>query len=301
MIHLRDEVAQRNADRPRQPHGLPVARGHGEVSIGGAQRRRVAAPDGGDHVRFGRTAQAPRCVVRPDRSDDQHLQALGDPLNSQLPRPNSQPLPTPNSQGRANRKALGLGVGTWEWLGVGSWALGVVKCPGRRTCRRRRPAARRRLRRDTWRSPGRRRSSGRRLRESRAMRQPIAATHPSSRGPPSQLTNVNGGGVSPSSRRRSRTRDRADPGCRMLTEKPGASWICRPAFVVLADAEQHQRRVERQRRERIRGHRPDFAVDFERDDGDTGHELPDGLPRAVRESMDITAPTLRGRRMRRPA
>ncbi len=52
VVHLRDEVAQRNANRPRQPHGPAVARGHGEVSIGRAQRCRVASADGREDIRL---------------------------------------------------------------------------------------------------------------------------------------------------------------------------------------------------------------------------------------------------------
>ena len=67
VIHLRDEVAQRDADRPRQPHGLPVAGGHGEVAIGGTKRRRVAAPDRGDHLVCRTRRSARPCAGRPDR------------------------------------------------------------------------------------------------------------------------------------------------------------------------------------------------------------------------------------------
>ena len=60
MIHLRDEVAERDPDRPRQPHGLPVARGDREVAVGGTERRGVAPPDRGDDVVCGGAVQRGR-------------------------------------------------------------------------------------------------------------------------------------------------------------------------------------------------------------------------------------------------
>jgi len=44
VIHLGDEVAQRESERTREAHRDAVARGHGEVAIGHRQARRVAAP-----------------------------------------------------------------------------------------------------------------------------------------------------------------------------------------------------------------------------------------------------------------
>ena len=46
----------------------------------------------------------------------------------------------------------------------------------------------------------------------------------------------------------------------------------------LADAEEHERRVERQRGEGVRRHPADVAVHFGGDDRDAGHEMTDGLP-----------------------
>ena len=47
---------------------------------------------------------------------------------------------------------------------------------------------------------------------------------------------------------------------------------------LLLDAEEHQRRVERQRRERVRRHAPDAAVDVRGDDGHARDELSDRVP-----------------------
>ena len=43
---------------------------------------------------------------------------------------------------------------------------------------------------------------------------------------------------------------------------------------VLAEAEQHERGIERQRRKRVRRHRPDLAIDLHRDHRHAGHETP---------------------------
>ena len=74
----------------------------------------------------------------------------------------------------------------------------------------------------------------------------------------------------------------------MLTEKPGAVVDQLTGLGVFAQAEQHERRVERQRRERVRRHRPDFAVDVDRDHRDAGDEVPDGLPEGPRVDVHIT-------------
>ena len=80
VVHLRDEVAQRQPDRPRQPHGLAVAPDRREVTVGAsrAPRRRSA------------TVHSATCGVRragqpgrsrPDEIDEaidtfKHLRAL---------------------------------------------------------------------------------------------------------------------------------------------------------------------------------------------------------------------------------
>src|SRR5262245_52585924 len=56
----------------------------------------------------------------------------------------------------------------------------------------------------------------------------------------------------------------------------------------LADAEQHQRRIERHRREGVGRQRADRAVDFGGDDRDPGCEVSDGLTKRTRIDHAVT-------------
>jgi hypothetical protein len=60
VIHLRHEVAKRNAYRPRQANRSPVARDCRKVTVGGAKRRGIAAADCGHDIPIGRSGE-PGC------------------------------------------------------------------------------------------------------------------------------------------------------------------------------------------------------------------------------------------------
>src|SRR5215204_5349581 len=53
-------------------------------------------------------------------------------------------------------------------------------------------------------------------------------------------------------------------------------------FGLFAEAEQHERRIERQRRKRVRRHRPDLAVQLHRDHRDASDKTPHGVPEGAR-------------------
>ena len=56
VVHLRDEVAKRDADRPRQPHGPAITSHRGEVTVSASERLAVTVrrPLGDLHVRCAR-------------------------------------------------------------------------------------------------------------------------------------------------------------------------------------------------------------------------------------------------------
>jgi hypothetical protein len=68
VVHLGDEVAQRQPNRPGQPHRPAIACNRREVAIGRRQPRRIAAANRRDHLGFGGTRQPGES--RTDQIDD---------------------------------------------------------------------------------------------------------------------------------------------------------------------------------------------------------------------------------------
>jgi hypothetical protein len=58
VVHLRHEVAKRDADRTRQPHGPAITSDRGEVTVRLCERIAVAAPSPLGNLRVRRAGQA---------------------------------------------------------------------------------------------------------------------------------------------------------------------------------------------------------------------------------------------------
>ena len=147
------------------------------------------------------------------------------------------------------------------------------------------------------RSPGRRRSSGRRRRARSRPRSRSRSSTPSSTGAPdgagdqSIAANLSAPAW-PNTALTSRwscasTLTQNEPG--RLDQRPGARRLAR--------AEQHQRRVERQRGERLAGEADRLAVGADRgDDGDAGAEVAERAAGTRRRRPSVTAVTCTARR-----